>query len=667
MRTITFSIVVLSFLLSVPAAAQPDWAKQRDTADKSGHTFNCEGSGPSDAAAFTAAFGVCNDKICKVCGVEVESVVKTKETLSSVGMERLVTERCRRVRKSEPAVKFKTVDCGPAGCRAWVQVFYSKADEEAECPRYADEKFSDPARCEIDIETFARVSGRKAEAFKTRRDALDAALSDCKDIDVRPTPAMMALDAKLHAGLDSFEHNDQIRFESEHQSYYSRTPKGFREDLKETKTLIDRIRKVRNYVHDRFLVYSVFDAAYAKDLHTPAGVQRLLAAMQRCPPGARYGAVDDVNISILHRLKKPKVDTSAISEFIRKAYPVDALNRSGNFLGQDGQVAIFFASDDKVSAPEWDYVVKSHQLTPCNFCLSDLLAAHDHGGDDVRLKRLLFAYSTLPAPKKKPTLNHSFLTFMPTGDSEFLLRIESRLPSEMQSWYDGHFWEKVFGSVPKDASPEIKKRAAERFGKALGREPVTEQGRDYCDNLIKREAKLSEAGVTDLKQADKMFCWCLKGPFQDMSEQYYGKKELVEQALARHQSCRCPFDPGKTHAALTFEWKKGQTPRHYTPHADKKARFTIQVDPTWHTCAKDFPTSRLKVNVFQGKTPEEVQEAKYPFYNMMLRLDSPKDSADGNGPGFCADQPRFVGWELEGAGEYSVLNSKRVVVPIHCE
>lgn len=59
--------------------------------------------------------------------------------------------------------------------------------------------------------------------------------------------------------------------------------------------------------------------------------------------------------------------------------------------------------------------------------------------------------------------------------------------------------------------------------------------------------------------------------------------------------------------------------------------------------------------------------SKHPFYNMMLRMDSPKDSADGNGPGFCADQPRFVGWELEGAGEYSVLNSKRVVVPIHCE
>jgi hypothetical protein len=659
--------MVLCCLVSLPALAQPDWAKQRDVADKSGHTFSCEGAGATDAAALTSAFGVCNDKLCKVCGVEVESVVKTKETLSSVGMERLVTERCRRVRKSEPKVKWKTVDCGPTGCRAWIQIFYSKADEEAECPQYASEKFSDPARCELDIENYARVRGRHAENFKARLDALDAALADCKDIDVRPTPAMMALDAKLHAGLDSFEHSEAIRFESEHQAYYSRTPAGFREDLRETKTLIDRFRKVRNYVHDRFLVFSVFDAAYAKDLQTPAGVQRLLAAMQRCPPGARYGATDDVNISVLWKLKKPKVDTTAIGDFIRKAYPVDSLRRSGNFMGQDGQVASFFAGDDKVSAAEWDYVFKGHQIEPCNGCLSPLLEAHDHGGDDVRFKRLLAAYDSLPAPKRKPTYNNLWLTFMPTGDAEFLLRIEPRLPATMQTWYDGHFWEKVFGSLPKEVSPEAKKRTAERFAKALAREPVTEEGREYCDHLSKRLDKLEEAGVTGLKSTEKMFCWCLKGPYQSMSEQYHGKNEMVELAALRHLGCRCPFDPSKTRAALTFDWKKGQTPKHYGPYAEKKARFTIQVDPAWHSCAKEFTTSRLLVNVYQGKTPEEAQNAKYQFTNMSPRLDSPKDSTEANGVGFCADQPRFVGWDVVGSGEYAALNSKRVVLPIPCD
>ena len=667
MRTTFFTLTLLPLLLAEPARAQPSWAKQPDAADKSGHTFVCEGSGPSEAAALAAAFGVCNDKICKVCGVEVESVLKTKETLSGIGMERQVTERCRRIRKTEPTVKFKNVDCGPSGCRAWVQVFYSKADEEAECPRYADEKFEDPARCETDIDEYARGRGHPAEAFKTRRDALDRALADCRSIDIRPTPAIMALDAKLHAGLDSFETKDPIRFESSDWEYYTRLPSGFREDLRQTKTLIGRIQKVRDYVHNRFLVFSVHDAAWAKDLDTPAGVQRLLAAMQRCPPGARFGAADDVNIAMLWKLKKMKTDTTAIGDYLRKVYPVDSLIRSGNFLGQDGRLASFFASDDKVTAPEWDYVVKSHQLTPCTGCLNNLLTAHDHGGDDVRLKRLLFAYDTLPASSKPGALNHSYQQFMPLNDPEFLLRIEPKLPEAMRAWYDGRMWDAVFDEAKRHASLEIQKRVATRFAKALGREPITEKGRDYCDNLDRRLHKLEEAEASGLDAAYGMLCWCLKGPLKDMSEQYYGKKTIVERSLARRLGCRCPFDRSKTRTALAFDWKKGQTPANYGPFSERKAKFTIEVDPAWHACTKGFETSRLRVDLFQGKTSEEALNNKDPFYSLQIRLDSPKDSAEGRGPAFCEGKPSFIGWEMKGEGEYAVLNSKRVAVPIHCE
>jgi hypothetical protein len=477
----------------------------------------------------------------------------------------------------------------------------------------------------------------------------------------------MALDAKLHAGLDSFETKGPIRFESDDWEYYTRLPSGFREDLRQTKTLIGRIQKVRDYVHDRFLVFSVHDAAWAKDLDTPAGVQRLLAAMQRCPPGARFGAADDVNIAMLWKLKKMKIDTTAIGDHLRKVYPVDSLIRSGNFLGQDGRLASFFAADDKVTAPEWDYVVKSHQLTPCVGCLSNLLEARDHGGDEVRLKRLLFAYDTLPASKKAGGLNHSYQQFMPLKDPEFLLRIEPKLPETMRAWYDGRMWEAVFDEAKRHASPEVQKRVAARFAKALGREPVTEKGRDYCDNLDKRLSKLEETQAPGLDAAYGMLCWCLKGPLKDMSEQYYGKKTMVERSLARRLGCRCPFDRSKTRTALVFDWKKGQTPTNYSPFSEKKAKFTIQVDPAWHACAKGVETSRLRVDLFQGKTSEEALNNKDPFYSLRIRLDSPKDSADGRGPAFCEGKPSFIGWEMKGEGEYAVLDSKRVAVPIHCE
>ena len=666
-RTIILAIALLPLLLAQPALAQPSWAKQPDAADKSGHTFVCEGAGASEAAALAAAFGVCNDKICKVCGVEVESVLKTKETLSGIGMERQVTERCRRIRKSEPTIKFKNVDCGPSGCRAWVQVFYSKADEEAECPRYADEKFEDPARCESDIEEYARAAGHSAEAFKTRRDALDRALADCRSIDIRPTPAIMALDAKLHAGLDTFATSGRIGFDSDDWEYYTRLPSGFRQDLRESKTLIGRIQKVRDYVHDRFLVFSVHDAAWAKDIDSAAGVQRLLAAMQRCPPGARFGAADDVNIAMLWRLKKMKTDTTAIGDHLRKVYPVESLHRSGNFMGQDGRLAIFFASDDKVTAPEWDYIIKSHQLTPCVGCLRDLLVAHDHGGDDVRLKRLLFAYDTLPASSKPGALNHLYQHFMPINDPDFLLRIEPKLPEAMRTWYDGRMWDAVFDEAKRHASADVQKRVAARLAKALGREPVTEKARDYCDNLDRRLHKLEEAEAAGLDTAYGMLCWCLKGVMKDMSERYYGKETLISRSLARHLSCRCPFDPSKTRTSLVFDWKKGQTPTNYGPYSERKAKFTIQVDPAWHVCAKGFETSRLRVDLFQGKTSEEALTSKNAFYSLRIRLDSPKDSDEGHGPAFCEGKPSFIGWEMIGEGEYAVLNSKRVAVPIHCE
>lgn len=50
----------------------------------------CQGEGPTDDAALAAAHGICNDKVCRLCGVEVESVVQTKETLKGVVMKRKV-------------------------------------------------------------------------------------------------------------------------------------------------------------------------------------------------------------------------------------------------------------------------------------------------------------------------------------------------------------------------------------------------------------------------------------------------------------------------------------------------------------------------------------------------------------------------------------------------
>ena len=665
MRLATLALLLVSPLFAQPALAQPSWAKQPDAADKSGHTFVCEGAGATEPAALAAAFGVCNDKICKVCGVEVESVVKTKETLTSVGMERLVTERCRRVRKHDPAVKFKNVDCGPQGCRAWVQVFYSKADEETECPRYADEKFEDPARCEIDIDEYARQRGISAESFRIRRDALQRALADCRSIDVRPTPALTALDAKLHFGLDSFETKDRLTNDSEEDTLYTRFPAGFREDLRQTKTLVGRIQKIRDYVHDRFLVFSVYDAAKARDRDTPAGVQRFLAAVQRCPPGRRFGSIVDANLESLEHFRSMKTDTTAVSDYLRKMYPVQALRCTNTMISEEDILIRFFAADDRVTQGEWDYVVKLSEIQYCHNGAGRLLAVHNHGGDKVRLARVLYAYKKWPQVEK-PGINPAF-AWMPF-DAEFLLRIEPELPEAMRTWYDNLLWNELFERVLRNqASPEVVKQVTDRFVEALGRDPVFEPKLDYCNKLPTRLATLEKAGVSGLATASRRLCWCLNGPLADMPENRYQKKMVFEDSLKRHLSCRCPFDPSKTHATLSFDWKKGQTPTTYGRFSDKQYKFSIQVDPVWHACAKRFDSSHFYVSFFVGDTAEEAMTSKKYVGGPKISLSSPKEQSAGDGYTICDSHPRFVSWEFKGDGEFSVLTGNRQVVPVHCE
>lgn len=489
--------------LASPAdiCAKPSWANASDKAEERGHTFICEGLGRNEDDAVAAALGVCNDKVCRVCGVEVVSTLQTKETLKSVDVERVVTERCRRVRRRDTTIEYRSVDCEPSGCTAWVRVFYSKDDEHAECSRYADENFADPEKCEKDIDEFSKLQGHSAESFVRRRAQLDAALADCREIDVRPTPALMALDAKLVAGLDRFEftsqQEDKLVRRTEHAEfpsiarrdaldsmeedgvYFLRTPPDMREQLRETKTLIGRLQTIRDYVHSRALVFAVFDAAHAADLDSAAGVRRLLDAMRVAPRGRPYNAMDDINFFALYYLYRVKADVREIKVFMREAYPVETLVKNGTFLGQDGRMARFFAADGKVGPDEWNYIIASHKEYTCDYCLHALLRAQDHGGDEIRLRRVMAAYDTLPAndPDRVSALNHRYQKFMPTEDGAFLLRIEQKLLPEMRTWYDARMWEQVMSAAVQAKSPELPK-LAERYLEALAQKPVTEKERD---------------------------------------------------------------------------------------------------------------------------------------------------------------------------------------------
>lgn len=353
-----------------------------DQVTDDGHVFVCEARAGSDGEALDAAQAACSDKICRVCGVEVESTFIATESLKGVDVKRTIVERCQRVRSGGLTIKRKSSDCGNDGCTTRITVLFSKADERAECKSYTDGNFTDPSACEADIEAFRRVSGQTSASMLERRGHLQSALIHCAKIDVRPTPLIMALNEKLLAGMDAFEftperqealvrrgeardremrgflarvdagerdrgtiggREDAVR--SQQQWDHSReeilrqdtelvdrwlvTYAPLRAQIAETKILTDRIRLVLDYVINKQYVLAVIEAGGAP-LIAPGGVKTLFEAMKQAPRGQQYGA-ENIHFWALDEIawrataSNPKLklteDYSFVMKWMDETYP----------------------------------------------------------------------------------------------------------------------------------------------------------------------------------------------------------------------------------------------------------------------------------------------------------------------------------------------------------
>ncbi len=85
--------------------------------------------------------------------------------------------------------------------------------------------------------------------------------------------------------------------------------------------------------------------------------------------------------------------------------------------------------------------------------------------------------------------------------------------------------------------------------------------------------------------------------------------------------------------------------------------YTIDAtfDPKWYACAKQG--SALELRLFTGATREEVNKAKEPTH-VVKGLDGPKvKKAFPKGP-ICKGNPKYVGVEFGGTGEFRVLPPK---------
>lgn len=96
-------------------------------------------------------------------------------------------------------------------------------------------------------------------------------------------------------------------------------------------------------------------------------------------------------------------------------------------------------------------------------------------------------------------------------------------------------------------------------------------------------------------------------------------------------------------------------------------QWTIQAtfDPKWYACAKD--KAQIELRLFAGQTREEVKNAKEPTH-VVKGVDGPKiKKAFPKGP-ICKGNPKFVGYEFGGTGEFRVLPAKgRPIQEAQCQ
>jgi hypothetical protein len=519
--------VLIFSLFTLPALAAPSWAGKSDSSDEKGSLFVCSGEGKNEQDALDSSLALCNDKICKLCGVEVESTTTTNETLKGVDLQRKVVERCRRVRKAEPQLRSKSLECDDGKCQAYIQLFYSKETQKAECSAYANEDFADPAKCETDIEAFRQQTGLSAAAMRKRDNQLGAALQHCAQIDVRPTPALLALDEKLRVGLGNLSRPERgdARFAEEYAASMGDTM----QQIAENKTLLGRIGLARGVVSNKVLLLDVLEAAQAEELDTPAGLARLLKTWRAAPAGITYGA-QDVHFFFMGQVADAKSDVSALADYLRATYqpekPPSGLN------SEDWRViARVLANDRKVTQAEWEWGLRAVRAKQCNNCLKVFLSAPEPA--DLRVARYYEALKEFRAAygaKRRPEFG--IWELLPTEDPAFSMQVEAAAPAEEKPFFDYEIYSHVVGMFRSTQPIAVQQTALRRWA-----EKAALPGRDgdLCRELSRRLEALQREEAPRVPALDQTVCTCLDGPLasQDRSQ----KKVVLQYALDGRLAC----------------------------------------------------------------------------------------------------------------------------------
>ena len=515
-----------------PISSGPAWAHVGDSTDEAGHTFICQGVGHSEEEAVTAAHAACNDKVCKLCGVEIESVTETQETLEGVSLKRKIVERCRRVQKGQSTARYKSSECGPLGCVAFIQIFFSKTDEENECPVLTRDSFSDPAECERLIETFRNTVGLDAKTFATRQKTLDDAWVACENIDERPTPLLLALAEQLEIG---FQASLASSTKERHQHYDLILPDypPLLQQLRESKLLTTRLQLLRDFVAHKYVLLTAYEALLvAEDLDTPVGVERLLTALHACPLDERYGVKDIRQILMaISGFYHLQINNEPVMQYLRATYPPASITHKELAMALSNTMA----HDRKITEEEWRYVMKMQP--PCVECFRRFLDVKNHGSPGLRQEHFFAALPLVLANTTNDEERQKAVVSLLPNDVEFILAVKPRLPKDLTKIFSWKFWVGVRKWNPYTMPEPVLKQVGEEMVTLLRQE--TDEY-TFCKNVSDEIAFFNT--YTNLKPFETRICTCLITDLQEnqANSSFAYREPLYRYAVDKRLPCVMP-------------------------------------------------------------------------------------------------------------------------------
>jgi hypothetical protein len=522
--------------LAAADAKGPGWARDGDAREGKAHLFVCQGQGKTEADALQSAGALCDDKICKLCGVQIESTVQTDESLTGVELKRQVVEKCRMIRTAEPTVTRKSVECGPGGCDAWIQVRYTDAEKKEACQRLEDGNFAGPEACQATIDAFSKVPGYSAKSFRERVRLIDRALVDCAQIDVRPTPLMGSLDAKLKTGMTTFNGRDSDA-PGFLKTYWLAPFAPLWTQYEQSPKFLEWLKLLRGYLAHKVLIMDVVEASSPEDLDTKAAVSTIARVCEAVPPDEAYGTahVQFLAVEALYDrffTGRLSTDVEPVSKVVRAQYPPESLTETM-------QIAQLFSIGGRIDATEWAYVSKTRVDGPA---ARRVLEVPDHGAPETRRQRfreaLDRALEGVDARRRVSRFKH-----VVPNDAVFFLAVEADLAPDLRAVVDFDFLKDLYGRGERKRTRSEAGAVRARMVDALKVLPADAKARrTRCLSLADDLKFLDEQGTPTLDAGfGPVACECLTGPLGDEGLSLVNKSALYERALRERLPCVAPL------------------------------------------------------------------------------------------------------------------------------